>query len=68
MLLFRGEEHVERAGHRPGAFFTPQQAWRLADAWYGDRADPSWHRRTAPEAESVFAAIGLTGDFWRLTA
>ena len=68
MLLFRCEEHVERAGHQRGALFTPQQAWRLADAWYRDRADPSWRRKTAEEAEALFAGIGLTGDFWRLTA
>lgn len=68
MLLFRGEEHVERAGQPRGAFLTPEQMWRLADTWYHDRADPSWRRKTADEAEHVFAAIGLTGDFWRLTA
>ena len=68
MLLFRGDEHVERAGQARGAFFTPKQMWRLADIWYHDRAEPSWRRKTAEEAEAVFAEIGLTGDFWRLTA
>lgn len=67
MLLFRGEEHVERAGQPQGSLFTPDQLWRLADIWYHDRADPAWHRKSAVEAEAVFAAIGLTGDFWRLT-
>lgn len=33
---------------------------------YQDRADPSWRRRTAEEAEAIFAEIGLVGDFWRL--
>jgi hypothetical protein len=68
MLLFRGEEHVVRWGKARGATMTPQQMWRLADAWYRDRADLSWRRRTAEEAESMFAQIGLTGDFWRLRA
>jgi hypothetical protein len=45
---------------------TPAQAWRLADAWYHDRDDPSWRRKNVEEAEGVFAAIGLGGDFWRL--
>lgn len=66
MLLFRAEEHVERAGQPAGAFMTPVQMWRLADAWYRDRADPGWRRRTAEEAEAVFGSIGLTGEFWRL--
>ena len=68
MLLFRGEEHVERAAQARGAFFSPEQMWRLADIWYRDRGEPSWRRKTAEEAEAVFAEIGLTGDFWRLTA
>ena len=46
---------------------TPEQMWRLADVWYHDRDDPSWRRRSADEAEDVFAQIGLGGEFWRLT-
>jgi hypothetical protein len=67
MLLFRSEEHVEQSGKRKGAFMTPDQMWRLADTWYHDRDDPAWRRRSADEAELVFADIGLTGDFWKLT-
>lgn len=66
MLLFRDEEHVERFGQTPGATMTPEQMWRLADAWYRDRADPAWRRRTADEAETVFASIGLSSAFWQL--
>jgi len=63
MLLFRDEGHVKNRG----AFMSTDQAWRLADAWYHDRADPEWRRKTPAEAEAVFTSIGLTGDFWRLT-
>ena len=66
MLLFSSEEHVERSGKPKGAFMTPDQLWRLANAWYHDRDDPNWRRRSADEAESLFAEIGLTGEFWRL--
>jgi hypothetical protein len=45
-----------------------ETAWTLALAWYRDRLDPSWRRRTAEEAQQVFAGIGLDGPFWRLTA
>ncbi len=45
---------------------TTEQIWRLADAWYRDRASPTWRRRTAAEAETVFAEVGLVGDFWKL--
>jgi hypothetical protein len=68
MLLFRGEEHVERAGEPRGGFMTPDQMWRLADTWYRDRADRGWARRSAEEAEAIFAEIGLSGDFWKLRA
>jgi hypothetical protein len=71
MLLFRSEEHVERWTERSpagrGETFSLEQGWRLADAWYADRLSPDWRRRTAEEAEALFADIGLTGDFWRLT-
>jgi hypothetical protein len=72
MLAFRSEDHVERwaedRGVREGATFTPEQQWRLADAWYADRLSPKWRRRTPEEAEALFAELGLTGDFWRLGA
>ena len=44
----------------------PQQ-WDLARRWYGNRMDEAWRRRTPVEAEDVFASVGLTGDFWRLS-
>jgi hypothetical protein len=70
MLAFRSEEHVERwcesEGLERGALLTPEQQWRLADAWYANRLAPDWQRRTPAEAEAVFAELGLVGDFWRL--
>ncbi len=71
MLLFRSEEHVERSyrdrGMPTGATMTVGRQWDLARVWYADRMSPEWRRRTPAEAEEVFASIGLTGDFWRLT-
>lgn len=70
MLGFRSEAHVDRwlaeRGLARGAIFSLEQLWRLADAWYADRLAPDWRRRTAAEAEALFAELGLTGDFWRL--
>jgi Alkylmercury lyase len=70
MLAFRSEEHIERwrrsKGLERGALLTPEQQWRLADAWYADRLAPGWRQRTAEEAEALFAGLGLEGDFWRL--
>jgi hypothetical protein len=72
MLLFRSEEHVEawyrEQGIPIGATLTLEQQWELARIWYADRLSPEWRRRTAEEAEAVFAGLGLIGDFWRLTA
>jgi hypothetical protein len=69
MLLFRSEEHVERwcsSWRLPrGASLSPDQTWRLADAWYSpDRRDPAWRRLTVDETESLLASLGLTGPFW----
>jgi hypothetical protein len=71
MLAFRSEEHVDRwcesRGVPRGASFSLEQAWELGRRWYADKLSPEWKRATAEEAETVFADIGLTGDFWRLT-
>ena len=71
MLLFRSEEHIDRwldqHGLTRGYSFSLEQCWQLARLWYRDRLDPAYQRRTAAEAEAVFASIALSGDFWRLT-
>ena len=71
MILFRSEEHLDRwLGEQQrtrGAVLTLDQQWRLAHVWYHDRHTPQWRRRTPAQAEAVFAGVGLTGDFWRLT-
>jgi Alkylmercury lyase len=71
MLLFRSEEHVaawtEQRGAALGATLTLDQGWRLADAWFHDRLSPDWRRKMPEEAEEVFAEIGLTDPFWKLT-
>ena len=70
MLLFRSEEHATRwcegKGLPRGGTMSPEQGWRLARAWYGERLAPDWRRKTLDEAEAVFREIGLVGDFWRL--
>jgi Alkylmercury lyase len=52
MLAFRSEEHVERwcrnMGLERGGFLTPEQQWRLAEAWYANRLAADWQRRLAP--------------------
>ena len=72
MLLFRGEEHIDRwrtQWNQPrGATLTIDQAWRLADAWYGNKMDPGWRRMTVDETEDLLGKLGLTGPFWNLRA
>jgi hypothetical protein len=71
MQLFRSEEHVtawcEQRRREPVAVFGLDQMWALADAWYRDRLDPGFRRRTVEEAQALFAEIGLTGEAWRLS-
>jgi hypothetical protein len=70
MLLFRSEEHVHRWSDERrspvGGTLTPAQGWSLADAWFHDRLDVEWRRRTPEEAQALFTSIGLTGPFWQL--
>jgi hypothetical protein len=72
MLFFRSEEHVDKwcADWRfeRGAVLRLGQCWRLAKTWYSaDRRDPDWRRFTAQEAQAIFADLGLSAPFWRLT-
>ena len=70
MRLFRSEEHIERwrtaRDLSPGGTMTPEQCWRLAQAWYADKLSPDWRRKSLDEAEATLAAIGLTDPFWNL--
>jgi hypothetical protein len=45
-----------------------ETAWALARAWYADRLDPRWRRRSAAEAQAVFTGLGLTDPFWNLAS
>ncbi len=71
MLAFRSEAHVDRwcEARRVarGASFSLEQASELGRLWYEDKLSPGWRRATAEEAESAFASIGLTGEFWRFS-
>jgi hypothetical protein len=70
MLLFRSEEHIDswyRRDSATGATLTLDEQWQLARIWYATRMAPEWRRRTPEAAQAVFASIGLTGEFWRLT-
>ena len=70
MLLFRGEEHIDRWcsqwGQQRGAILTIEQAWRLAEAWYGSKMSQDWRRASLEETESLLEGLGLRGPFWRL--
>ncbi len=52
MLLFRSEEHVRRWCRawkcKPGAIFSLEKGWRLAQAWYADRLDPRCNPQPKP--------------------
>ena len=71
MLLFRSEEDVhawcEKRGLSSGAVFDLTRLWQLASAWYADRLDPNWRRRTIGERQVILDGVGLRGAFWRLT-
>jgi hypothetical protein len=58
----------EQRGYAPGAVVPLMTAWRLAVAWYADRLDPAWRRRTAAEVQALFAGLGLAEPFWSLGA
>ena len=70
MQAFRSEGEARRwseANDRPpGALFSPEQLWQLAQVWYDDRLDLDWRRRTPEERQELLASCGLTGPFWEI--
>ena len=45
---------------------TLETCWALAKAWYHDRLDPHYRRKTPEEVRALFDSLGLTGEFWAL--
>jgi hypothetical protein len=72
MLLFRSEEHIDRwcrQWRQPrGAILTLEQQWRLAQAWYADRLDFDWRRKTPDEVAALWAELGFRSPFWELSS
>ena len=46
--------------------FDLPRLWHLARAWYDDRLDRGWRRRTVSARQAILDAVGLEGPFWRL--
>ena len=69
-MAFRSEgelqEWLSARGHGRGAAVPPQVVYELGREWYAGRLEVGWARRTAVEAQAVFARHGLTGGFWDL--
>jgi hypothetical protein len=70
VLPFRRADDVdpwcERHGLPRGAVLPWSQVMALGRAWYGRHLDLDWRKHTIAEAQAIFDAVGLTGDFWRL--
>lgn len=47
---------------------TPETLWELAKRWYDDRLELDWRRRSVAERQAILEDLGLTGEFWNLSA
>jgi hypothetical protein len=43
---------------------TMDQLWTLATSWYATRLQENSRRPQQAETRSIFAGLGLGGDFW----
>jgi len=72
MLFFRSEETLrswcEANGHPLRPRVTMVQLWELATTWYASRLRADARRPKPAEMRTIFAAIGLEGDFWDPTS
>jgi hypothetical protein len=68
MLFFRSEEMVRQwccvhdYPQRP--LVNMKQLWTLATTWYATRLQENSRRPQPDEMRSIFAGLGLEGDFW----
>jgi hypothetical protein len=68
MLFFRSEEMVREwciahaSPMRP--LVSMDQLWVLSTTWYGTRLQEDSRRPQPDEMRSIFAGLGLQGDFW----
>jgi len=53
-----------RHGRRRGSVHPVAQVADLARRWYGRHLDPDWKKWTTAEAQEIFGAAGLAGEFW----
>lgn len=49
-----------------GAVVAPQVVYELGRDWYATRLALDYEPATPEQAQALFAAHGLTGDFWAL--
>jgi len=68
MLFFRSEE-LARAwcrakGHPLRPLVRMDQLWTLATTWYSTRLQEDSRRPSPDEMRTIFAGLGLGGDFW----
>lgn len=59
-------EWCKNHGLPQGESISAGTLFELARAWYGKHQDPDWVKWSVPEAQKIFSAVGLTGDFWSL--
>jgi hypothetical protein len=68
MLFFRSEEMARLwcavNGYPLRPLVTMDQLWKLATTWYATRLQENSRRPQPDEMRTIFADIGLEGDFW----
>ncbi len=68
MLYFRSEERVREWCEANASPVRPlvslAQLWGLSVAWYRSRLQPDSRRPQPAEMRTIFAGLGLTGEFW----
>jgi len=70
MVFFASPEHRDASDlcstHGAGASLTPDLTHRLGIPIYGRKLAPDYARPGKEELSAHFAALGLSGDFWRI--
>ncbi|KAJ5787188.1 hypothetical protein N7457_002178 [Penicillium paradoxum] len=59
------EQWPRKYGFHTGDIITLDAAWQLSKAWYHDKHEHGYDRKSAEEVDELYTRLGMTSDFWK---
>ncbi|OQE34795.1 hypothetical protein PENCOP_c015G05373 [Penicillium coprophilum] len=59
------EEWPQKRGFHAGDIMSLETAWLLSKAWYHDKHEHGYNRKSPSDVEELYTRLGMTSDFWK---